>query len=457
MEEGYPLRTVLGDRALYGKTLKLALPIAAQSLVAVGMNMADTVMLGKMGDVQISAASMAGQYVTLFLACVMGLGMGVSVLTNRFWGMGDRQAMQQSITIMLRWELLLAAVFTVLGGLFPELIMRVFTKDPATIACGAAYLRWLLPCYGCIALSQGCTLVLRSAGKLLVPLLSAGAALGVNVVLNLLLIGGNFGMPRLEIRGAAIATSVAWVVQLVTTCGYFFFFEGDIGYRLSGFRSSCKALMPEYLRISLPVLISDGLLGLGSSVVSMVMGHMGPTFAAANSVTIVVIQLSTVLHHGTAGAAGVITGYTMGEGDRGKAQRQGYAFVLIGLMVGVAAAVGIMLLREPVLGYYHVSQEAELLARKLMKVIPLFVVVQSVNGVLTKGVLRGGGDTRFLLAADILFLWTVSIPLGLVGYLRGWPAVVVYEVMKVDQLIKCVWCLWRLRSGRWRKNIKGNA
>lgn len=458
MERSHPIRAALSDCSLYPEILKLGIPIAGQSLIAVGMNVADTVMLGKMGDAQISAASMAGQYVTLFLACVMGLGMGVSVLTNRYWGMGDRENLHRSVTVMLRWELLLALIFAVIGMAFPRFVMRIFTKDAETVAAGVTYLRWLTPCYVCIAFSQGCTLVLRSAGKLLVPLVSAGAALGLNVLLNYLLIDGNGGVPRLEIGGAAIATSAAWLFQFVTTCGYFFFVERNIGYRLEELRRDCSAIMPEYLRISLPVLISDGLLGLGSSVISIVMGQMGPTFAAANSVTVVVIQLSTVLHHGMAGAAGVITGCTMGQGEFEKAEARGYAFVVIAFAVGLGAAVGIALLRRPVLLYYQVSGEAKELAWQLMKVIPVFVVVQSVNGVLTKGVLRAGGDTRFLMVADILFLWTVSIPLGLLGaFVLQWPAVVVYEVMKLDQLLKCGWCLWRLRSGKWRKNIKGNA
>ena len=454
MDKPYSVRGALTDRRLYLDMLKLGIPIAGQSLIAVGMNVADTVMLGKLGDTQISAASMAGQYVTLFLACVMGLGMGVTVLTNRFWSMGERGDLHCAVTVMLRWELLLAAVFAVVGVVFPRYLMGVFSKDAETIAYGMTYLRWLLPCYVCIALSQGCTLVLRSAGKMLIPLLSAGLALGVNVLLNWLLIEGNWGAPRLEITGAAIATSVGWVVQLLTTCGYFFFGEKEIGYRLKELREDCREIMPEYLRISFPVLVSDGLLGLGSSVISMAMGHMGPTFAAANSVTIVVLQLSTVLHFGTAGAAGIITGHTMGRGETEKTMAQGYAFVVIALAVGTLAAVAIALLRGPILEYYHVSGEAKELAWKLMKVIPVFVVVQSVNGVLTKGVLRAGGDTRFLLVADILFLWTVSIPLGLLGaFVLEWPAVVVYEVMKLDQLLKCGWCLQRLRSGKWRKNI----
>ena len=454
MEQPYSVRAAITDRSLYRETLKLGIPIAGQSLIAVGMNVADTVMLGKMGDAQISAASMAGQYVTLFLACVMGLGMGVTVLTTRYWSMGDRRRMHRSVTVMLRWELLLALAFALVGAAFPRFLMQVFTNDPDTIACGVDYLRFLLPCYVCIAISQGCTLVLRSAGKLTVPLVSAGAALGLNVLLNYLLIGGNWGLPRLEIRGAAMATTIAWVFQLVSTCGYFFFVERDVGYRLGELRENCREVMPEYLRISLPVLISDGLLGLGSSVISMAMGHMGPTFAAANSVTVVVLQLSTVLHHGMAGAAGIITGHTMGRGEHERARGRGYAFVLMALVMGAVAAVGILLLRGPVLGYYSLSGEAEALAWQMMQIIAVFVVIQSVNGVLTKGVLRAGGDTRFLMVADILFLWTVSIPLGLLGaFVWGWPAVVVYVVMKLDQILKCGWCLQRLRSGKWRRNI----
>ena len=214
----------------------------------------------------------------------------------------------------------------------------------------------------------------------------------------------------------------------------------------------------EYFRISLPVLVSDGLLGLGSSAISMVMGQMGQTFAAANSVTMVVQQLSTVLHHGTAGASGIITGHTLGEGDFDRAQKQGYTFVLISTVIGVLAALGILLLRSPVINYYDVSLEAKEIAWELLNALLVVVVFQSVNGVLTKGVLRVGGDTRFLMVADVLFLWLASIPLGVIAaFVWKLPAVVVFELLKVDQVMKCVWCLLRLRSGKWRKNIKGGV
>ena len=458
MEKRFSIRDYLGTKELYLQMLRLGLPISIQSLIAVGMNMIDTVMLGGMGDAQLSAASLAGQYTTLFLICAMGLGMGATVLTTRFYGSGDMHSLKKAVTIMLWCELAITVAFTAVAVLFPVGIMRIFTKDAAIIQYGTVYLNWLLPTYFAMAFSQGCTIVLRSAGELWVPLLTSAASLLVNMFFNWVFIFGNLGAPRMEIAGAALATTIAWVFQLLVICGYFFFAEKKLAYRLRDLRLRCGDMAGEFLRISMPVLVSDSLLGLGNSAVSMVMGHMGQNFAAANSVTMVVQQLSTVLHHGAAGASGIITGHTMGKGDYEKARRDGYAFVFIGLLIGCAAALGILVLRRPIIDYYQVSAEAKAAAWQLMNAILVIVVFQSVNGILTKGVLRAGGDTRFLMVGDVLFLWIASIPLGaLAGLVWGLPAFWVYFLLKIDQVIKCVWCVRRLRSGKWMKKIRGGA
>ena len=225
------MKGYLGDRGLYIELLRLGLPISLQSLIAVGMSMIDTVMLGSMGDAQLAAVSEAGQYVTQALVAAMAVGMGASVLTNRFWGMGDLRSLKQTVTVMLRWELGVAVVFTVVGLVLPRQIMGLFTKDPSVTAYGMGYLRQLLPVYTAMAFSQGCTIVLRSAGALWVPLLASAGALGVNGLGNWVLIFGNWGAPRMEIVGAGLATTLGWLFQLGVTCGYFFFAEKKIGYR----------------------------------------------------------------------------------------------------------------------------------------------------------------------------------------------------------------------------------
>ncbi len=448
-------KTYLGDRELYTKMLKIAVPVSLQSLITVGINLMDTIMLSEMGDAQLSASSLAGQFITLFMIFCMGIGMGASVLTSRFWGMREMPSLKKAVTIMLRVCFVFAAVFTLATLLSPRMIMLIYSNEEEIIYYGIKYLEWMIPTYFCMGFSLTCTIVLRSVGQVRIPLVCSILAFFVNVFFNWVFIFGHFGAPRMEIEGAALGTLISRVFELCFICGYFFFFDKRIGYRIKNIFMRCADLVGEYVRVSIPVLVSDGLLAIGNNAVGMITGHMGKTFVAANSVTVVVQQLSSVLTTGVSNASGIITGHTMGEGDYKKAQRQGYTFLVLGGIIGVAAAAIIFLLRAPIIEYYEISAEAKEIAYELMNAIMIIMVFQSVNTILTKGVLRAGGDTKFLMVGDILFLWVASIPLGaLAGLVLGMPAFWVYILLKIDQMIKCVWCYFRLRSGKWLKKIK---
>lgn len=458
MKKEWNLKEYLGDKELYLKMAKIAIPISLQSLITVGINLMDTIMLSKMGDAQISASSLAGQFINLFMICCMGIGMGASVLTSRFWGMQDKHSLKKTITIMLRFVVVFASVFTAITIISPEWIMRIYSDEAPIITHGITYLKWMIPTYICTGLSLTCTIVLRTVGQVRIPLYCSISAFFVNVFFNWVFIFGHLGAPRMEIGGAALGTLIARVFELIFICGYFFFIDKRIRYRLKDVFMKCRDLLSEYIRISIPVLISDGLLAFGNNTVAMIMGRIGETFVAANSVTTVVQQLSSVLTTGVCNASGIITGHTMGEGDIDKAQRQGYTFLFIGFIIGCFSALVIFLLRGPIINYYDVSAEAKAIAWDLMNAIIIINIFQSMNSILTKGVLRAGGDTTFLMAGDILFLWVASIPLGyLAGLKWGLPSFWIYTFLKIDQIIKCVWCYFRLRSGKWLKKIKGQA
>lgn len=448
-------RDYLGDGELYKKMIKIAIPISLQSLITVGVNLMDTVMLSSMGDNQLSASSQAAQFINLFMICCMGIGMGASVLTSRFWGMKDIRSLKKAVTIMLRFVFIFSAVFTLATVLIPHMIMRLYIADQVIIDYGVLYLRWMIPTYICMGLSLTCTIVLRTVGQVRIPLICSILAFFVNVFCNWVFIFGNLGAPRMEIEGAALGTLIARIFELLFICGYFFFIDKRIAYRIKDIFTKCRDMISEYVRVSIPVLISDALLALGNNAVAMVMGAIGPTFVAANSVTMVTQQLSSVLTQGISNASGIITGHTMGRGDYEKAQRQGYTFIIIGTAVGLLAAIIILILRSPIINFYKVSAEAKELSYYLMDAITIIVVFQSVSSILTKGVLRAGGDTRFLMIGDILFLWIASVPLGyLAGLVFDLPPFWIYTFLKIDQVIKCIWCFFRLRSGKWLKRIK---
>ncbi len=455
MSEKIRFRDYFGDKELYRRMLLIAVPISLQSLITVAINLMDTIMLSSMGDAQLSASTLAGQFINIFMICCMGIGMGASVLTSRFWGMDDIASLKKSVTIMLRFCLAFSAVFTIATILSPRLIMLIYTSEEGIITHGITYLKWMIPTYFCMGLSLTCTIILRSVGQVKIPLVCSVIAFFVNVFFNWVFIFGKLGAPRMEIGGAALGTLIARVFELCFICGYFFFVDKRIGYRLRDFTMKCKDMVGEYMRVSLPVLISDGLLALGNNAVAMVMGRIGEAFVAANSVTVVVQQLSSVLTQGISNASGIITGHTMGQGDYKKAQRQGYTFLILGGIIGVFAAGVIFVLRTPIINYYDVSPQAKEIAYHLMDAIMLIVIFQSMSSILTKGVLRAGGDTRFLMIGDILFLWVASVPLGyLAGLVFHWPSFWIYTFLKIDQIIKCVWCYFRLRSGKWLKKIK---
>lgn len=191
----------LGDRHFYQQILQLAIPVSLQQLITVGINLMDTVMLSSMGDAQLSASSLASQFINIFQICCMGLGMGASVLTSRFWGMQDKHSLRKSITIMLRLCLIFASVFTVATWLRPDLIMRIYSNDPEIITYGVSYLNWLLPTYFCMGLSLTCTIVLRSVGQVKLPLAGSVIAFFINVFFNWVFIFGKLGAPRMEIAG----------------------------------------------------------------------------------------------------------------------------------------------------------------------------------------------------------------------------------------------------------------
>lgn len=441
---------IVKDKAFYRRVLAIAIPIALQSLITIGVNMMDTIMLGKMGETQLSASSLANQFVNMFQVFSMGLGMGASVLVARFWGRQDKENLRKTITIMLRLTLLLGSLFTLATIFVPGLIMRLYTPDAAIIEAGCRYLRWVVACFYLQGLALVMTIVLRNVGLMKIPLYTSIGAFFVNIFFNWVFIFGKLGMPRMEIEGAALGTLIARAFEFAIIGGYFLFKDQKIGYRVRHLFMKCNDLVHDYIKVSIPVLISDGLLALGNNAVSMVFGRLGEHFVSAQAITAVVQSCSTIVIQGVAQSGSIIVGNTLGEGDIEKAQERGEAFVTLGVAFGLLASSLILILGHPIVNFYHLTEETNRIAYSIMNAQAIVVFFFAPNSILTKGVLRGGGDTKFLMVADILFLWVASVPLGaLAGLVWHLPAFCIYLLIRVDHIIKAFWAIWRLRTGKW--------
>ena len=453
----------------YKRVFTITWPIALQSLISVGVNMLDTIMVGSLGDDPLSATSLANSFIGVYQIFCMGLGMGASVLVSRYWGMksaaitsGDsdgekkaERALKQTVALMLRITLGLALLFAIATMFFPQPILRMYNNEPEILRYGAIYFKYSIVTYFFMGASLVCTIVLRSVGQVKLPLFVSIGAFSINLAMNYCLIFGKLGFPKLEIAGAALATLISRVFEAAMICGYLLIFDKKIAFRVKHIFMKTKSLIGEYFRISIPVLISDGILAIGNNTVAMVIGHLGGNFVAANAITSVTQQLSSVVISGVAQAGAIVTGQTLGEGDKDKAMSQGYRFFGLGLVLGIIAAVFILILSNPIIASYkEASEETVKIAKQLMIAISIIVVFQGTNSIMTKGVLRGGGDTKLLMITDNIFLWILAIPLGLLGgFVLKVSPFWIYIFIKSDQIVKTLYSFLRLRSGKWIKKI----
>lgn len=443
------------DKTFYQIMFGMAIPIACQNLITIGVNITDTLMLGMLGETQLSASSLATQFVNMFQTFVMGTSMGASVLAARYWGMKELKSLRKTIAIMIRILMGLACIFAAMTFFVPEWIMHMYTSDETIVAEGVRYLNFAVLTYFLHGLSQGSTIILRSVQKVRLPMLVSIGAFAMNVIGNYILMFGKCGLPAMGIAGASLATLIVRIFECIMNFGYLIAVEKDVRFRVKDLFLKTGDLLPEYIRISIPVLVSDGFLAFGNNAVMMIVGRMGEHFVAANAVTAVVERLCTAGIGGIGQASAMITGKTLGEGDREKVQKQGIAFFGIGALLGLGACLIILLISEPVIRIYQLTGETAEITRQLLYASAIVTFFQASNNILTKGTLRGGGDTKVLMIADSIFLWVVSVPLGYAaGLVFGLPAFWVYFALKAENVCKTFWAVGRLQSGKWIKKIK---
>ena len=301
-----------------------------------------------------------------------------------------------------------------------------------------------------MGISLTLTLILRSVRKVMVPLWTSIICFFVNIFFNWVFIFGHLGAPEMQIAGAALGTLIARVVETGIIGIYVFKVDKSIGFRVRDLFGSCGGLLKTYLKYSIPVLISDGMLALGNTMVSIIIGHISTEYVAANAIIATIVRLSTVFTQGLGQASSVMTGNALGQGERDRAYRQGVTFVTLSFLIGIFASGVILSLSPFIIGLYNIEETTREIATQLMYAVAIMIVFQSSQSMLTKGVLRGGGDTKFLMIADVAFLWIASVPLGaLCGLVWHLSPFIIYITLKIDWAIKSFICLFRLKSKKW--------
>lgn len=440
----------LKSKSFYKKTAYLMVPVVLQQLITVGINFFDNVMIGDFGETQIAAASFGNQFYALFQFICMGLGSGAVVLSSQFWGRRELEPMRRVAAIALKLSVVLCALFSLVSIAFPQIIMRIFTPDTPVITVGAPYMRLIGVTFILAGLSSTATYLLRSTGKVNIPLVGSGGAFILNIFFNWVFIYGKLGAPRLELVGAAVGTVIARIFEFCFIFGYFVLRDKNFGFRLKHFFLPGGDLWRPYFKYGLPVLISDALLGVSLTLTSVIMGHVGEAASAASAMITSEINLADVLNSGMAGASAIVVGNTIGEGDIPRAKREANTYMLLSFLLGFIILVPVLLLADPYLSLYNIADETRAMAHGMLMANCIWMPIQTNAYISSKGVLRGGGDTRFLLVADSALVWFFSIPVGAIaGLIFHVNPIIVYVIIRVQFPLKGIVCFVRYATGKW--------
>ncbi|MFV0342058.1 MAG: MATE family efflux transporter [Anaerocolumna sp.] len=442
------------SREFYKMVFFLVLPMALQNLINVGVTSTDVIMLGKVGETVLSASSLAGQVQFIMTLVFFGLTSGAAVLTAQYWGKKDIRTIEKIMGITMRFAVLIAILFTALALLIPEQLMSIFTNEAPVKAEGVSYLRIIGLSYIFVAITIIYLNIMRSVERVIISTVVYLCSLCVNFVLNWILIFGKFGIEPMGIKGAAIATLVARMIELCIVVFYATKINKEVKFHMKDLLNFDKVLMKDFVMISIPVMLNELIWGAGMAANAAIIGHLGQSVVAASSVVQVIRQLSMVITFGLANATAIILGKTIGEQKEALAVKYARRLVKITIIVGAIGSGVVLIVGQIARVGLSLSEDASYYLNIMIFVMAYFVIAQAYNATMIVGVFRAGGDTKFGLLVDSTTMWGASILIGaLAAFVFHLPIPVVYVIIMSDELIKIPLCAWRYKSMKWVKNV----
>lgn len=426
-------------KGLYRTFFPLLAVISLQQLASLAVNLTDNLMLGAYNELALSGATLVNQLQFILQSLVVSIGSGVAVLGAQYWGKGQVSPIRRITSIGLKFGVLMGAVFFLLTFFLPEPVLNLFTSDKSVVAEAQQYLAIMCYTYLIYAISNTLMYSLQSVETAFVGTIMSLSTLCINVCLNYILIFGHFGAPELGIRGAAIATLTSRVVELIIILVYLFFVDKKLKMRPKHLINWDMAFLRDFVKVSLPLVITGGLWGVAQAAQTSILGHISAETIAANSIATVVSQLFTVVGMSAAAAASVTMGKTIGEGRLDLVRPYTRRLQLIFLALGLISGTALFLCKDLIISLYAVSAETRALASQFLTILAVSSVGSCYEYPVEAGIVGGGGNTKFAAIMDNSFMWLFTIPMAsLSAFVWNLPPVVTFLFLKADQLLKCI-------------------
>lgn len=441
------------DKVFYKKLWQLMVPIVLQNLMLALVAVADAFMLGGLDQNYMSAVSLATQIQFIQNMFLAASTTSLSILGAQYWGKGDIKTLDDIFCMALRLCGLVSIIFSFACIFFPKYLMLIFTNEPILIDYGVSYLKIAGFSYLLTGISQCYLVIMKVSEHANVTAAVSTATVCINIVINAILIYGLFGAPQMNVRGAALATLISRIIELISSI-VISFRPGFIRPYVTRLFRRNKLLASDFRKCALPLLGGCLFWGVGFTSYSTFMGHLGTDAAAANSVAAVVRDIICCLSGGMAGASGIIVGNELGAGKLDKGKEYGIRLLKLSFFVGIIMAFCMIVSAPFILNFVKLTPQAASYLKSMFVVIAFYMIGRAVNDIAINGVFVAGGDTMFDMYSLAVAMWCIAIPLAVAGtYFLDWPVVVVYACTCIDEVGKLPWTLIHFKKYKWVKDL----
>lgn len=442
------------EKKFYKRIFILTLPIIIQNLIVQMLNMADTLMIGRLGELELAAVGIANQYFFMFSLVLFGINAGTSMYIAQYWGKKDKENIRRMTRIGLQFSLIATSIFTIIAMRYSKEIISVFNPNEEVVALGSRYLITVALSYLATSISISFAFASRSIENTFLPMLASIIALGVNIVLNYILIFGKFGFNPMGVEGAAWATVIARFIEAITIIIYIYYNKLVIAINLK----KIHIFQIKYISLAiggiLPILINEIVWGLGTTTYNIIYARLGVSATATIQITTTVINLFMIVIFALGNSAMIVVGKEIGKGDIESGNLYAKKLCKLSLLIGLFIGIFIFILAPYIVRLFNVNEEILIAGEKILKINALILLLRTYVFIMIVGILRGGGDARFGAILQGLSMWFVGIPLVYyAAFILKLPLYYVIIFTIAEELIKVIFIVRRFSSGKWINNL----
>ncbi|MCR4794681.1 MAG: MATE family efflux transporter [Ruminococcus sp.] len=442
------------NKSIYKKLFTIVAPIAVQYFMYSLVSASDAFMLGFLDQDSLSASSLAGQVWFVSNLFNMAFVSGLTVLAAQYWGKGDKRTTEEVLAITMRYSLLVGLLFTLAALFIPRQLMMIFTSDKVLIAEGAKYLRVVSPSYLMLGFSQVYFSMMKVCDRAKLSSVVCSVSVVLNIIMNGLFIFGVGFFPKMGIIGAALATVLSRVFEVVMVV--IAVFKGKclpLSVKLM-LKNGSKELHKDYWRYTVPLLLNQLGWGGGVTMYSVIMGRLGSDAVAANAIASIVRSMIASLCWGIAAGVGIIIGGMLGRNETQEAKKAGGKFVRLSIWIGVGSGLVILAVTPLLMSFITLNEKANYYMKFMMFMAAYYIIGNSLNSTIIGGIFPAGGDTRFGMICDIVTLWCVVVPMGAIAaFVLKLPVLAVAFILTLDEFVKIPAVYKHYVKYKWVKNI----